>query len=98
MKTTVSNTIHQLGRSSMRGMVEGVRRRLGGRRGLWLVAGLALATGLVLKWDWLVAAGVASVIVSLLPCAAMCALGFCAQKISAAAPPGNDESDGDRAN
>ena len=90
---TVSNTRHQLGQS---GMLDGIRRYLGGRRGLWLIAGLALAAGLALKWDWLVAAGIAPVIVSLLPCAAMCALGFCAHKIGTATPPGNDEPGGDR--
>jgi len=90
---TISNTIRRPGNH---GMLDTVRRRIGGRRGLWLVAGLALAAGLALKWDWLVAAGVAPVIVSLLPCAAMCALGFCAHKIGTATPPGNDEPGGDR--
>jgi hypothetical protein len=84
---TVSNTIHQLGRSGMRGMLDGVRHHVGGRRSLWLVAGLALAAGLALKWDWLVAAGVAPVILSLLPCAAVCALGFCAVKATSPADP-----------
>ena len=77
-------------------MLDTVRRRIGGRHRLWLVAALALVAGLALKWDWLVAAGVAPVIVSLLPCAAMCALGFCAHKIGTATPPGNDEPGGDR--
>ena len=84
---TVSNTIHQMGRWGMRGMLDSVRRRLDGRRSVWLVAGLALAAGLAFKWDWLVAAGVAPVIVSLLPCAAMCALGFCAVKATSPADP-----------
>jgi hypothetical protein len=94
---TISTTIHKFGRSGMHGMLDGVRRRVGGRRSLWLVAGLALAAGLALKWDWLVAAGVAPVIVSLLPCVAMCALGFCAHKIGDATPPGDDEPGDDRA-
>jgi hypothetical protein len=93
---TISSTFHLLGGSGMRGMLGGIRRRLGGRRGLWLVAGLALAAGVAFKWSWLVAAGIAPVIVSLLPCAAMCALGFCAHKMSSAAPPKDDDPDSGR--
>ena len=33
--------------------------------------------GLALNWSWLVAAGVAPLLLSALPCAAMCALGLC---------------------
>ena len=45
--------------------------------------GLAIAGvtgGAVLGWDWLVAAGLAPLILSVLPCAAMCALGLCAMR------------------
>lgn len=50
---------------------------LGGRRGL-ILAGTALAGGgLALNWSWLTAIGVAPIILSLAPCAAMCALGWC---------------------
>lgn len=50
---------------------------LGGRR-LWVLAGLAVVgAGLALNWDWLTAAGAAPILISLLPCAAMCALGLC---------------------
>ena len=66
-------------------MLDGARRYLGGRRSLWLVAGLILAAGLAFKWSWLVAAGIAPVVVNLLPCAAMCALGFCAHKMGSGA-------------
>lgn len=43
---------------------------------LWLSAliGIALFAG----WNWVVAAGLASLVLSVLPCAAMCALGLCA--------------------
>ena len=51
---------------------------LSGRRGL-IIAAIALAAGgLALGWNWLVAAGAAPLILSLAPCAAMCALGVCA--------------------
>jgi hypothetical protein len=49
----------------------------GGRRGLILGGATLLAGGLALGWNWLVAIGIAPVILSLLPCAAMCALGIC---------------------
>lgn len=54
------------------------RHWLTGRRGL-ILGGLALvALGFALGWNWLTAIGVAPIIVSLAPCAAMCALGTCA--------------------
>lgn len=43
---------------------------------LWLSA--AIAASLFLGWGWLVAVGLSSIVLSLLPCAAMCALGLCA--------------------
>ena len=57
-----------------------MRRWLTGRRGL-IVAGAAIvAAGLALGWSWLTAIGVAPVILSLAPCAAMCAIGACAMR------------------
>ncbi len=54
---------------------------LGGRRGL-IVATLAVAGGgLALNWSWLVAIGVAPLLISLAPCAAMCALGLCMSRM-----------------
>ena len=46
------------------------------------------AAAMFFGWDWLVAAGVATFIVALAPCAAMCALGLCASRMGkkAAAP------------
>lgn len=44
------------------------------------ILGLALAsvsTGVLLSWDWLVAAGLSSLVVGVLPCVAMCAAGLC---------------------
>jgi hypothetical protein len=45
----------------------------------WLIGGTAPAVALALYagWDWLVAAGLATTIVALAPCLAMCALGLC---------------------
>lgn len=54
---------------------------LGGRRGLILLTVAALGAGLVLNWSWLVAAGIAPLLLALAPCAAMCALGLCMNKM-----------------
>ena len=54
-----------------------VRYYFSGRRG-WLVSALLIASaGTYLGWGWLVAAGIAPVLLTLAPCAAMCALGLC---------------------
>jgi hypothetical protein len=47
-------------------------------RKAWIIGGLTLASiGLALKWDWLTAVGAAPVLLGVLPCVAMCALGLC---------------------
>ena len=56
------------------------------------VAAALLAAGVAWQWSWLVAIGVAPVLASAAPCAAMCALGLCAMRIgngscAAQAPP-----------
>ena len=52
--------------------------RLGRRAAvvMWLAAAIGLA--LFLGWGFIVAAGLASIVLGFLPCAAMCALGLCA--------------------
>ena len=61
-----------------------------------LLIGVALVGGagaMVLGWDWLVAAGVASIIIAAAPCLVMCALGLCMNRMgksdqtAAATPP-----------
>jgi hypothetical protein len=37
--------------------------------------------GLFFGWEWLVAAGLAPLLVAVLPCAAMCVLGLCASRM-----------------
>jgi hypothetical protein len=58
-----------------------VGRYLGGRRGLVILAVTALGIDLALNWSWLVAIGVAPLLVALAPCAAMCALGLCMSRM-----------------
>lgn len=48
------------------------------RRQTLMLAGVtAAAGGAALNWGWLTAMGVAPILLSLAPCAAMCALGLC---------------------
>ncbi len=69
--------------SRTRGIADLARRHLGGRRVLLILAGLALVLGLAFKWDWLVAAGIAPILLGFLPCAVMCAIGVgCAHMMS----------------
>lgn len=61
----------------MRTMLHLIRPWFNGRRGL-VVAGVAVVVaGLALGWNWLAAVGVAPLILSLAPCAVMCAFGMC---------------------
>lgn len=53
------------------------RQLLGNRFGLLAVAALVLGLGAYSSWGWLVAAGLAPILLSVAPCAAMCALGLC---------------------
>ena len=60
-----------------------VRRTLRDRRAaLAILATAALATGAALNWSWLVAAGVVPLLLSVLPCIAMCALGLCMNRMA----------------
>ena len=67
--------------SLTQGLLYALRYRLGGRRGLIAAAVVAVVGGVVLNWGWLVAAGIAPLILAVLPCVAMCALGLCANKM-----------------
>ncbi len=49
-----------------------------GWRGLILLLVAAVAAGVFLDWKWLVAVGAAPLVLAVLPCAAMCAVGLCA--------------------
>ena len=64
------------------------------RRNVLIAVALAGGAGaLFFGWDWLVAAGVASIIVAMAPCLVMCALGLCmsrkgkSDQTAAATPP-----------
>lgn len=69
-----------------------VRPYLGGRRGLILLAIAVLGAGMALNWGWLVAIGVAPVLLAVVPCAAMCALGLCMKGGSKSCSPGDQSA------
>jgi len=48
---------------------------------LLTLGGLVVIIGVALNWGWLVAAGIAPVLVAVAPCAIMCALGLCGMKM-----------------
>ena len=58
-----------------------VRYYLSGRRGLILLSVAALGLAMALNWGWLAAVGIAPLLLALAPCAAMCALGLCMNKM-----------------
>lgn len=54
---------------------------LGNRKLLWVLAVVIVGAGVALNWSWLVAAGIAPILLALAPCAAMCALGLCMSRM-----------------
>jgi hypothetical protein len=69
-------------RSHAGSIVHAIGHHLGSRGGL-LVLGLAIIVlGIALNWSWLLALGIAPLLLSALPCLAMCALGLCMHKMA----------------
>jgi hypothetical protein len=48
---------------------------------LLAIGALVLIIGATLNWGWLVAAGIAPILIAVAPCAIMCGLGLCAMKM-----------------
>lgn len=69
---------------------------LGGTRGLILAAVVVVGGGAIAGWPWLVAIGAAPLLLSALPCMAMCALGLCmmGKGRQAAAPQSGADTSG----
>jgi len=59
-----------------------LRYSLRGPRGLAALVLSALAIGAALNWSWLVAVGIAPLLLTVLPCAVMCGLGLCVSKMT----------------
>ena len=61
-----------------RDLLDAARCHLSNRWALFALGGLAIGIGMYFGgWGWLVAAGAAPVILSVLPCLVMCGLGAC---------------------
>jgi hypothetical protein len=60
-----------------RDVIDAIRNYLRGWRGIIVLAIATFVIGLAFNWSWLVAAGIAPILLTALPCMAMCALGLC---------------------
>lgn len=76
-------------RSLTRDILDAARYYLGGRRMLFVLAAVLIVGGIALNWGWLVAAGLAPILIAILPCAVMCALGLCMHKMVGGGHGGN---------
>ena len=85
-------------RSLTRDILDAARYYLGGRRTLFVLAAVLIVGGIASNWGWLVAAGLAPILIGLLPCAVMCALGLCMHKMAGGAHTGNRTGFADSAN
>jgi|GEM_PF-2042028 len=74
---TISGPTNPASPSLTRDVLYALRYYLGGRTGLIAVAAVALGLGAYSNWGWLAAAGIAPLLLTLAPCAVMCALGLC---------------------
>jgi len=75
-----------------------LRHYLGGRKGLILLTVAVLGAGMYFNWGWLVAVGVAPLLLAIAPCAIMCGLGLCMNKMCSKSAPAQSKSgiqDGD---
>ena len=59
-----------------------LRYWLRGPKGIAVLVVSALGVGAALNWSWLVAAGIAPLLLTVLPCAVMCGLGLCMNKMT----------------
>lgn len=63
--------------SLTRDLIYAARYYLGGRRGILILGSGAAIAGAAMNWSWLVAAGIAPILLTALPCVVMCGLGLC---------------------
>jgi len=66
----------------MHDLIHAARYHFGSRGGLAMMAAVAILAGMAFNWNWLVAIGVAPILLAALPCAVMCGLGLCFGKLS----------------
>ena len=80
--------------SPSKSILDRVRHIVTGRRVLLVSAVATVGTGMAYKWSGLVAIGAAPVILALAPCAAMCALGVCMNRMGGSSCTTKASSDG----
>jgi hypothetical protein len=78
---TTPQTAETANASLTRDLIRACRYYLGGSRGVLVLAAIALAAGLALNWSRLVAAGIAPIVLTFLPCLVMCGAGLCMNKL-----------------
>ncbi|HSA79499.1 MAG TPA: hypothetical protein VLE23_01670 [Geminicoccaceae bacterium] len=59
-----------------------LRYWLRGRRGAAVLVVSVVVIGAALNWSWLVAVGIAPLLLTALPCIAMCGLGLCMNRMT----------------
>ena len=74
---TTPTTTQRQDSSLARDALHAARYYLWRPRVLLALAAIAIVAGLALNWSWLVAAGLAPILISTLPCLIMCAFGVC---------------------
>ena len=77
----------------VRDLPHAARYYLGNRRALLIIALVALIGGVAMNWSWLVAAGFAPILLSVLPCLVMCGLGLCMHKKAASSGTSQSQPD-----
>ena len=71
------------GRSSLaQDWLYALRYWMRGRRALLLLVAVVVVIGGALNWSWLVAAGIAPLLLTALPCVAMCGLSLCMSRLA----------------
>ncbi|WP_217577276.1 hypothetical protein [Mesorhizobium sp. GbtcB19] len=83
--------------SPSRGARSILRSTFGGRCRLIAAGAGIVVAGLAFNWSWLVAAGVAPVLLSVLPCVAMCVLGLCMNRMTGRSCATENASSGETA-
>jgi hypothetical protein len=78
---TISRSRNGTDRSINYELSDVARYYLGGRRGVLVLAIIVAPAGIGFSWNWLIAAGIAPVVVAVLPCLVMCGLGLCMNKL-----------------
>jgi hypothetical protein len=62
--------------------LDALRYWLRGRRGAAVLVVSVVVIGAALNWSWLVAVGIAPLLLTALPCVAMCGLGLCMNRMT----------------